>query len=84
MNRKDGLKVFSFRLDPEMARKFEDFCDKHSGDPKSWLLEFALDWLTSLKDSDFRRLYEPFYQWRSIRKREIKLEMVKQKEKDKT
>lgn len=79
MGRDDGLKVFSFRIDPDTAARFESFCEKHPGDPKSWLIEFALDWVTQLKDSDFRRLYEPFYQLRSLRKREIKLEMAKKK-----
>lgn len=80
MNRVDGLKIFSFRVDPEIAAKFEAFCEKHPGDQKSWLIEFALDYVSKLKDADFRRLYEPFYQWRSMRKREIKLEMAKQRD----
>ena len=72
------LKLVAFNIDPEIASKFDDFCARHPGDSKASLAEFALNWLTSLKEPDFRRLYEPFYQLRSIRKREIRLEMAKQ------
>lgn len=74
------LKLVAFNIDPEVASRFEKFCAKHAGDPKASLAEFALDWVSRLSDSDFRRLYEPFYQWRSMRKREIKLEMAKQRD----
>lgn len=80
VSRSDGLKVLNARLDPQVIEKFDDFCGRHPTESKQWLIEFALDYTSKLSDSDFRRLYEPFYQWRSMRKREIKLEMAKQRD----
>ena len=76
---KYGLKSIGYDIDPQIADKFDKFCNKHSGDPKSWLLEFAIARLVEMSDEDFKRLYDPFYQWRSLRKREIKLQTAKKK-----
>ena len=81
MPREDGLKAINYRLDPKIIEKFDDFCARHGTESKQWLIEFALDYVSKLKDADFRRLYEPFYQWRSLRKREIKLELAKKRDK---
>lgn len=81
MTREDGLKPIAFRIDPKIAEKFDRFCSKHPGDPKQWIYEFALDYVSSMKESDYRRLFEPFYQLRSVRKREIKLQISEKKSK---
>jgi len=81
--KKTSLKSVGFYIDPEIAARFDEFCAKHPGDSKASIVEFAMDWVTRLKDSDYRRLYEPFYQLRSMRKREIRLEMAKRGDDDK-
>lgn len=75
--RKTLLKLVGFNIDPQVASKFDEFCARHPGEPRAGFVEFALTWITELSEPDFHRLYEPFAQWRSLRKREIRLDLAK-------